>query len=358
MRALGIGLLVFNLLLTAAIGLYLAPQSWSKRQEMNATVAKHYLAKVGLPVESASKFDSASGTQPISFMTTMNHVVPSVSTELLTDYFNGSEAPPVISQMEEVDRAYNAKSVELQASPAEAILQLAGNFTPQGVFTPGLLTLMVKSYDERAEIRDLIPRGQAPASQFEEAAKKLKDKFAAQYNAVKSAATETEKKSRAAHFLAFLEPRSNTWQKRVILVVGLNQYQKTIGDQSIAYDEALRRVNRRIELDQDRFAQEYELLRKLAVEQGTLRNLTQEVEKLAAANQNDDQSAVNARTTQKTNRETELAAYQKRVADQLDANAAKEKQIQDMQRRVALMLDAIVAAEAKLAAAEQAAGGR
>ena len=62
MRAIGIGLMIFNLLLTAAIGFYLAPTSWSKRQELNATVAKMYLVKIGLPLEVA-KFDSSASTQ-------------------------------------------------------------------------------------------------------------------------------------------------------------------------------------------------------------------------------------------------------------------------------------------------------
>ena len=99
MRALGIGLMIFNLLLTAVIGVYLAPTAWSKRQEMNATVAKAYLVKVGLPVD-AAKFDSNSSTQPISFATTGGHIVDHVSTDLLTGYFG---TDPVNSQKEELE---------------------------------------------------------------------------------------------------------------------------------------------------------------------------------------------------------------------------------------------------------------
>jgi hypothetical protein len=355
MRALGIGLLIFNLLLTAAIGLYLAPASWGKRQEMNATVAKHYLVKSGLPVD--GKFDSSASQQPITFTVAGGHVVSSVSTELLTGYFDGTNGGPVASQTEELDRAYNAKTSELNGlADGEAIRVLAGSFSQQGAFVPGLLSAMARSYDDRFAVRQLIPRGQG--ADVAGAAKKLKEQFAAHYNAAKQATNEIEKKGKIAHFLAFLEPDKDTWQKRVILVVGMVEYLKMLGEQSAATDDFARRVSRRIEQDQETFTQEYELLRKLAVERGQLRNLQSEVEKLVGQNQADDQTATNARTTQKSNRDAEVADWNKKVAEQLAANAALEKQLQEAQRKVAALLDEIADRELKLEAAEKSAGGK
>jgi hypothetical protein len=352
MRALGIGLLIFNLLLTAAIALYLAPQSWSKRQVMNASVAKLYLAKTGLPLQ-ASDFDSNAGTQPISFQTTDQHVVSAVSTELLTGYFTGTDKPPVNSQMEELERAYKELQGELNGkNPGEVITMLAGGYK-DNLYVPGLLAQLAPTYKERSEIRALIPRGQSGANELADASGKLKAILTSHYDLTKASGSELEKKDRIAHLLAFMNPASNTWQKRVILVVGLLQYSKMLGQKTAMFSDGEQEMARRIEQDQDAFLQEYELLRKLAVERGQLRNLQKEVETLAGQNQNDDDKAVNARTTQKNDRDKELADLQKKNADILTVNADLEKRLQDQQRQVSLLLDKIASEEARLESIEK-----
>lgn len=357
MRALGIVLLVLNLLLTAAIGLYLAPNAWSKRQEMNAHVAKHYLVKTGLPYE-APNFSSGSSTQPISFPTTGGHVVESVSTDLLNGYFGGDS--PVNSQKEELEKAYGKIQGEIagMGSPAEVVAYLCGSYA-QNRFTPGLLTLMAETYEDRTAVRALIPAPgtKADAGQLQTAANKAKDMLKAQYEAVTAAKSEMDKKDKLAHFLAYLNPQSNTHQKRVILVVGLNQYAKTLGDQAAAYDEIARRVNRLIEQDQNHYVQEYELLKKLAIERAQVKNAQKDVENDLQANKTDDDTAVKSRLDQKARRIQELDALRGENKARLDANAALEAKLHATQRKVGELLDAILAEEAKVEAAERTAGG-
>ena len=358
MRALGIGLMIFNLLLTIAIGAYLAPTAWSKRQEMNATVAKAYLVKVGLPVD-APKYDANSSTQPISFSTTGGHVVESVGTEMLAGYFGNDT--PVNSQKEELEKAYNAMQSTIAGmnSPADVMGLLAGSYS-KGQFSPGLLTLMSRTYSQRAEVRSLIraPNEVADANQLQKAVEAAKKILAQRYEEVKAAKTELETKDRIAHFLAYLNPQSDTHQKRVILVVGMRQYMKMLGDQSASYDEIARRVSRKIELDQEFYVQEYEMLKKLAIDRAQLASSQKAVEIELASNKNDDDTSYNARVGQKTARLQELDNVQNAVKKLLDSNAALESKLQETQRTVGQLLDSILAEEAKLEAAERAASGK
>lgn len=357
MRALGIGLMIFNLLLTVAIGAYLAPTAWSKRQEMNATVAKAYLVKVGLPLK-ASKFDANLSSQPISFTTTGGHVVESVGTELLTGYFGND---PVNCQHDELEKAYNAMQSTIAGmnSPADVMGLLAGSYS-KGQFSPGLLTLMSRTYAQRAEVRSLVraPNEVADANQLQNAVVAAKKILAQRYEEVKAAKSDLEQKDRIAHFLAYLNPQSDTHQKRVIQVVGMRQYMKMLGDQSASYDEIARRVSRKIELDQEFYVQEYEMLKKLAIDRAQLASSQKAVEIELASNKNDDNTSYNARVGQKTARLQELDNVQNAVKKLLDSNAALEAKLQETQRTVGLLLDSILAEEAKLEAAERAASGK
>lgn len=354
MRAIGIGLMIFNLLLTAAIGFYLAPASWAKRQELNATVAKMYLVKRGLPLE-APKFDSSASTQPISFETAGGHFVPDVSTELMTGLFNGADAP-VNSQKEALDLAYNKLQTTVTGmnSATEVIELLAGKFV-QGRLNPGILTQMSRTYEERKAVRDLIPapNSKPDNNQLNAAANKAKDILKARYEEVLAAKTDLEKKDRISHFLAHLEPQSNTWQKRVILVVGMVQYTRMLGNQSAAFDEISRRVTRSIEQDQNAYVVEYETLKKLAIERAQIAAAQKLVEIELAENKADDQSSLSAREGQ---RDARIQERDKINADRktiLEQNAALELKLQATQRKVGLLLDSILSEEAKLEAAER-----
>jgi hypothetical protein len=360
MRALGIVLLIFNLLLTAVIGVYLAPQSWAKRQEMNASVAKAYLVKIGLPYE-AAKYDGNASTQPISFPTTGGHVVEAVSTDLLKGYFTGADGEPVNSQKEELEKAYGKIQGDLNAmgGPAEVLNLLAGSYA-QGRYVPGILALMASTYEQRSEVRGLVPTpGSKPdARVIQDNANKAKEILKQRYEETVAAKSDLEKRDKLAHFLAYLNPQSNTWQKRVILVVGMKQYAKMLGDQTVAYDEIARRVSRAIELDQEFYVQEYERLKKLAIDRAQLRNMQKDVENDLSQNKNDDDTATKARIEQKAKRVQELDTIRTAVKAQLDANAALEKKLQETQRAVGQKFDEILAQEAKLEAAEKTAGSK
>lgn len=359
MRGLGIALLIFNLLLTAVIGLYLAPTASSKRQEMTASVARHYLAREGLPL-TAAKFNSGDSTQPISIRMTAGQTFENVPNDFLKGHFAGveSEGGLVNSQTEEFERAYSDKLAKLGDSALNALNEMAGSFNAQGQYTSGFLTAMAGSYAERSEIRALAVRPNAPANVVSANLAKAKEIFKKKYDDAAAAKSEAEKKAAIAHFLAHLNPSSNTWQKRVILVVGMKQYTQTIADQAASYDEIARRIARKIEQDQSHFVTEYETLKKLAIERAQLRNRQKEVENGLAQIKADDEKAVKTSERQKGQRDEELAKLRATVKDQLDRNAALEKTLQETQRQVGEMLDRILAEEVKLEKAETASTGR
>ncbi|MFO0935983.1 MAG: hypothetical protein U0798_05635 [Gemmataceae bacterium] len=353
MRALGIGLMIFNLLLTAAIGAYLAPLSWSKRQVMNATVAKSYLVRIGLPVE-APRYDPNASTQPITFSTAGGHVVEEIETSVLKEYFGNDQ--PVNSQKEELERAYRATESKITSmEPAMKVAYLVGEYR-KNAFVPGILIYMARNYDERTTLRSLISPGRNDPALIQKASQEAMKYLKDRYEECTSAKPGLEQQNRIATFLANLEPESNTVQKRVILVVGMKQYLKVVGDQAAAYDEIARRVNRKLELDQEFYVREYEMLKKLAIDRAQISSAQKAVENELALNKVDDEKQFSMREGQKTNRLQELDTYRNRVKKVVDANAALETKLQETQRSVGLLLDSILAEEAKLAEAEKTAG--
>lgn len=351
MRALGIGLMVFNLLLTAAIALYFGPQSWKIRQELNAGVAKSYLAIKGLPIENDGKFDANASTQPVSFVGANGHVVTTVSTPFMQGYFNGADGQPVNSQKEELERAYSEFTSKL-GEGTEVISNLAGSINDRGQYTPGILALMADSFDERQAVKDLIPNLRDNAK-VTVSASELKKLLETEYAKIGSEANVYTKKMKIAKFLSMLYPQSNTWQKRVILVCGLEQYQNSLAAQTTIMESSNRLVSRLIEQDQNSFETNYFQLRKLSTEFSIAKSAQKTAESGAKIVQSDDDSTLQTLSTRKADREKELGDQKALVTKQLESNAALEKEISETQKKFNKLLESIAEFETKLEEAEK-----
>src|SRR5438105_1730715 len=70
--------------------------------------------------------------------------------------------------------------------------------------------------------------------------------------------------------LLMLSDPAQANQKRVALVVGLRAYARAVNEQTAQVEEIVRRVERQMEQDQSRFQDEYEQLKRLALEQDQL----------------------------------------------------------------------------------------
>ena len=198
MKLLGYILLLLNLLAGAAV-VYLASQSWAKRQEQNANALRYYLHNNGIPQEgtpvAAGAADDATVPMPIAMGT---HTVDSVSVKFLKDHFKGTEsaiyadATPPASRIAELTRlkakfdgAYSAKG-----SDAEKLTFLVGGYKGARFF-PGPLVLLADSFDERLAYKALAgelfwPAGRLKALKPEEItanAKRAKEVFDAKFDA-------------------------------------------------------------------------------------------------------------------------------------------------------------------------------
>jgi hypothetical protein len=354
MNKWGIGLTILNLLAAAGIA-YLALDNRAKRQDIDAAVARHYLALHGLPLDGAK----VSGDTVETRIPTANGVpVNRVRLDTLKKYLDapggaqfGAAGSQVTTQLEEVNRAVQAVTTAVGAMPApkQKIDFLVGSFANPGgrrTFTPGILIYLAETAEEREAARAFAanPNGQNAA-----AAQAL---FAAKAAAVTAPAAEPVWRARIAHFLISLEPTSDDWQKRVAQVVGLRSYARALAAQDLAVQEIASRVTRRIEDDQKAFVEQYQQLQNLSIPLSLLLSREEEVRGELDAQQQKDASLLSEKQGQKAKTEKVYDDLVKAVAAQSAANAELEKGVHATQRTVGRLLDEILKLEADLDAAE------
>ena len=178
MKLLGYVLLLLNLLAGAAV-VYLASQSWAKKQEQNANALRYYLQKDGLPQEGAAVSAGAAddSTVPMPVSMGKSHTVDAVTVKFLKEHFKGTEtgaysdAVPPASRIAELTRlkgkfdgVYSAKG-----SDTEKLAFLVGKYSGTR-FLPGPLVMLADTFDERQEYKALLGEILWPAG----APKKLK----------------------------------------------------------------------------------------------------------------------------------------------------------------------------------------
>ena len=163
MKLLGYVLLLLNLLVGAVV-VYLASQSWGKRQEQNSNAMRYYLLKDGLPQEGAAVSAGAAddSTVPVSLAMSKGHTVDALSLKFLKEHFKGTESSPYsdttppASRVAEltrlkgkIDGVYSSK-----ASDSDRLGYLVGSYRGTR-FQPGLLVMLADTFDERQAYKTL-----------------------------------------------------------------------------------------------------------------------------------------------------------------------------------------------------------
>lgn len=167
MGTLGKVLLFVNLLAAAGVA-YLATQDWATRQNVTASALQYHLVLSGIPVASPAGTTADEDTVPFVAEMSGGYKTTSVTPAFLTAYFQGASGgqqlaaggETIASQVDEVKRVQaKANSVLGGADPAGQLALLVGRETADqtGVptYTPGWLTTLATTFDERVLVRRL-----------------------------------------------------------------------------------------------------------------------------------------------------------------------------------------------------------
>ena len=201
-----------------------------------------------------------------------------------------------------------------------------------------------------------LPAQTAAARDAEAALNKLNDTYAALQVVLAGVGTtasrdEGDRRKRIAHVLMNLADGAG-WQTRVALTVGLRTYLAALSDQANRFQKMAASAEQQVVLDQARFADEYELLKTLAVGQALLLKSELSVRTDLQGQRAKDAESVTQRRLLLEDRRATLAAVNERVAAQLAAQTETERRLFEVQKAVGDTLRKNSAAEADLAAAE------
>ena len=213
------------------------------------------------------------------------------------------------------------------------------------------------AYSTLLEVADPDPAAVSAAGRDAEAAlNKLNDTYAALQAVLATVGTtasrdEGDRRKRIAHVLMNLADNAG-WQTRVALTVGLRTYLAAMSDQANRFQKMAGSAEQQVILDQARFADEYELLKTLAVGQSLLLKSQIAVRTDLQGQRARDEEFVTQRRLLAEERRATLAAVNGRVAAQLVAQAETERRLFEVQKAVGDTLRKNSALEADLAAAE------
>lgn len=390
MSTLGKVLLVFNLLLGGGFA-YLALQDWKGRQEITAAGFRHVVLLDGLPLGAKPGDPEAMPTDPeaeIPFVIEGPGGKPTetVGPAVLKAYFTpaagamdtGSAplavADPVHSQLAEVRRVLGVVKTYLETQADDAKKAQAAH---------NLLILQAETLDERQQTQALLAAGKGDElrdrlyARFErvlkapaqadtsalavpeaevEAADKTKERLTKAGEVREGTKDEPERRARLSHLLVHLDP-SAAWQKRVMMVVGVKRYVRTVAVQGARFAEMATRVRRLTDDDQNRFAGTYAQLREMATRGTQLLNELTDREVRLQDVERRDADAVAKLETQLNDPTTGLKAQLAQVKADVDTLLAKqeltERELFRVQRIVADTLDDVYRMEAELARVER-----
>ena len=163
---------------------------------------------------------------------------------------------------------------------------------------------------------------------------------------------EGDRRKRIAHLLMHLS-ESAGWQKRVALTVGLRTYLSTLSDHVNRFGKLAAASEQQVVLDQARFADEYELLKTLAVGQSLLLTRQISVRTEYQSQRRNDEEAVRLRLQLLEERRKTLAAVEAEVQSALAVQAETEKRLFTVQKLVGETLRRNFELEANLEKAEK-----
>ena len=164
MSLLGKILLVINLLLGVAV-VYLASQSFSKRDDTNIGLVKQELVSTGVPFEGSLEFaTSPNASVPFPVVLGSGRSLTTIQGKVLADVFAGATrggdlagaqtAPPlsVMAEVGEIKKQLDAKVNSYNGNPAAGLAWSVG-LSGNGRFIPGVLTLLADDFEERTIYR-------------------------------------------------------------------------------------------------------------------------------------------------------------------------------------------------------------
>jgi hypothetical protein len=388
MSLLGKILLVLNLLLGGAFA-YLAVQDWQGRQTITAAGLRHLILLQGLPLggqpgDADTMPADAEAEVPFALEGPGGVPTRTVSPELLKAYFagaGGGAAPadgqlvlasttPVPNQLAEVKRVYGLVKGYVDGKTGAEKAQAAAD----------LLLLQAETYDDRAAIQALaatpdggdelarrlylrfdqvltpprIPDTSALAPPEDDeppaaAAERLGKAAEIRAGGVKD---EAERRARLAHLLVHLD-RSQPWQKRVMMVVGVRRYVGAVGEQVLRFSDMIVRARRLIEVDQENFASEYARLRGVAIQRTQLARDQRELRARLEEEVRKETDFVKRRESEIMELKTHLAKVKADVDDLLARQTTVEQQLFLVQREVGQTLEQIYVMERELARRER-----
>jgi hypothetical protein len=387
MSLLGKILLVVNVL--AAIGLaYLTAQAWAQRQEVNGMVVRYVLTLDGVPVDPTPGQESDT-EMPLAVDVAPGFTTTTIGKKLLSTHFGGSIPK---SQIDEVQAVRQKIDGLVASAPDDAakLFTLCGGLDAKNQFVPGYLMRFADTFEERQAIRNLaLTRDPKRISEnLADARQRLARKFDAVLNAPNPAQAQQDAQKLAdwqsrlaanpndaetAHELAeylslgapaysrnavdrqnriaqllMLHDTAQENQKRTILVVGLRTYVRALNEMIGRLEEVVRRVERQMEQDQLKFQEEYELLKRLAVEQDQILYQQQRVVAGLRDQAAQDEQHVTVRQTQLKDLEASLNQVSQIVANLLQQQSEMEKELFEVQRRVGETLLGNAELESKL----------
>lgn len=384
MGILGKILLVLNLLIGGGFA-YLAVQDWQGRQTITAAGLRHVLLLDGFPFGDIPGAPDAMPTDPeaeIPFVIDGPGGKPTstVSVDLLKTYFKTAAgemdkgSPPlasadaVPSQLAEVRRVFDVikANVDGQTTPAlkaqaaynHLLLQaetLEERKLAQKLFATGKaddLAARLYARFERVlkapEKTDLSALDADDGGDVGKAKERLTEAEKAREGAAKDAA---ERRARLAHLLVHLDP-SAAWQKRVLMVVGVKRYARTLAVQTARFAEMTARVDRMTSDEEARFRAEYASLMEAAAQRSQLLRDRQAEEKQLAKIEQEAATAVAQLKTRLDDPATGLKAQLAKVKADVDQLLATqnltEQQLFDAQRAVSQALAEVYRLEGEL----------
>ncbi|HEX4611911.1 MAG TPA: hypothetical protein VH092_27190 [Urbifossiella sp.] len=389
MSTLGKVLLVFNLLVGGGFA-YLALQDWKGRQEIAAAGFRHLVLLNGVPLGDQKGDPETMPTDPeaeIPFVIEGPGGKPTatVGPPLLKAYFApaagtmdpGSPplaaADPVPSQLVEVRRVQGVVKTYIEGQADDAKRALAAF---------KLLVYQAETLEERQQAQALLAAGKmdeltaglyarfdrvlkAPAKadtsalappDGNEDEDKTKERLGKAAEVREVTKDDPERRARLAHLLVHLDP-SAAWQKRVMMVVGVKRYIRTVAVQAIRLSEMTARVRRLTDDDQNRFVAEYAQLREIATRRTQdLRDRT-ELERRLDDQERRDADAVKQLETQlddpTTGLKAQLAQVKNDVSQLLARQTLTERDLFRIEREVADTLADVYQMEARLREVER-----
>jgi hypothetical protein len=197
MGTLGKILLFINLLAAGGVA-YLATQDWSKRQEVAAAATRHALVLHGLPVVTPAGKARTEDSVPVMIPVSGGVPVESIRPALLDAHFKdapggaylGNRGRPPATQVDEVKEVQSKVQGLLGGQQTNQLELLCGKFGPAAApnqarpYTPGWLTGLAESFEERDLVRQLADTPNTDPQQVPGAVKQATDMLDKKFKAV------------------------------------------------------------------------------------------------------------------------------------------------------------------------------